>query len=228
MEQLDTDLWIQDAPLRFGGLEVGARMTVLRLPGNRLMLHSPIALSEAVAEEVQKLGTVAYLVAPNCFHHLFLSEWQQAFPEAEAFAAPGLDKKRPDLEGVKVLGDSPEAGWADQVDQVHAKGFQLLNEVLFFHRPSATLIATDLAFNIRESSPLLTRMAFSVIGSTGSVAPTLLERFFARDRKAFRRSLEQALSWPFERIVVAHGEVSESGGREELLRGYGWLLGTSS
>jgi hypothetical protein len=37
--------------------------------------------------------------------------------------------------------------------------------------------------------------------------------------------LERILEWPFERVVVAHGEVSETGGREELVRGYSWLLG---
>ncbi len=33
------------------------------------------------------------------------------------------------------------------------------------------------------------------------------------------------LERPFDRVVVAHGEVSEKGGREELIRGYSWLLG---
>ena len=31
----------------------------------------------------------------------------------------------------------------------------------------------------------------------------------------------------FERVVVAHGRVSEKGGREELARGYSWVLGGS-
>jgi hypothetical protein len=37
--------------------------------------------------------------------------------------------------------------------------------------------------------------------------------------------LERILEWPFERVVVAHGDVSEKGGREELVKGYSWLLG---
>ena len=45
MQQLHSDLWIADAPLRFLGLEVGARMTIVRLPGRKLLLHSPIAAS---------------------------------------------------------------------------------------------------------------------------------------------------------------------------------------
>jgi hypothetical protein len=100
-----------------------------------------------------------------------------------------------------------------------------LNEAVFFHRPSATLVASDLAFNIGACSPPLTRAAFRLAGAYGRLSPTVVERLFVRDRPAFARALGRVLDWPFERVVVAHGRVSEHGGREELLRGYAWLLG---
>ena len=225
MQQLHSDLWISDSSLRFAGLEVGARMTVVRLPGSELLLHSPVAATEDLVREVKALGRVAYLVAPNRFHHLSVGEWLQACPEASVYVAPGLDEKRPDLEIAGVLTDEPEPGWASTIDQVLVRGFPLANEVVFFHRPSTTLIATDLAFNVGSSSPPLTRFAFRLSRAYGRLSPTLLERLFVRDRSAFRRSLESILEWPFERVVVAHGQVSETGGREELARGYSWVLG---
>jgi hypothetical protein len=225
MQQLHADLWIADSPLRFVGLEVGARMTVIRLPGPKLLLHSPVAASEELVRQVTALGPVAYLVAPNRFHHLFVGEWMQACPEASVYVAPGVDEKRPDLRFARVLTDEPESGWAGTVDQVLVNGFPLANEVVFFHRPSRTLIATDLAFNIGANSPPLTRFVFRLSRAYGRLAPTLLERLFIRDRSAFRRSMERILEWPFERVVVAHGQVSESGGREEIERGYSWILG---
>jgi hypothetical protein len=54
--------------------------------------------------------------------------------------------------------------------------------------------------------------------------PTYLERLLVRDRAAARRSLERILAWDFERVVVAHGAVLESGGREALRAAYTWLL----
>ncbi len=42
MKQLDHGLWVADQPLRFAGLELGARMTVIQLPSGELLLHSPI------------------------------------------------------------------------------------------------------------------------------------------------------------------------------------------
>jgi len=225
MKQLHSDLWTTDAPLRFFGLEVGARMTVVRLPDSRLLLHSPIAATKELVREVEAVGRVAYIVAPNRFHHLFVGEWQQACPDALLYVAPGLDTKRTDLAIEGVLGDEPEPGWRDDLDQVLLDGFPFANEIVFFHRPSATLIATDLAFNVCDSSPPLTRLFFRLGGTYGRLSPTLLERLLVRDRTAFRHSLERILEWPFERVVVAHGEVSEKGGREELIHGYSWLLG---
>ena len=225
MQQLHSDLWIADSPLRFLGLEIGTRMTVVRLPGPKLLLHSPIAASADLVKEVTALGPVAYIVAPNLLHHLFVGEWQRACPDALTYVAPGLDTKRADLTIAGVLADEPEPGWKDVIDQVLLRGFPLMNEVVFFHRPSATLIASDLAFNVGSSSPPLTRLLFRLGGAYERLSPTLLERLLVRDRTAFRESLERILEWPFERVVVAHGEVSETGGREELIRGYSWVLG---
>jgi hypothetical protein len=124
-----------------------------------------------------------------------------------------------------VLADEAEPGWSGVLDQQLLRGFPFANEVVFFHRSSATLIATDLVFNVGSSSPPLTRLAFRLGGSYGRLSPTPLERLLVRDRSAFRDSLERVLDWPFDRVVVAHGEVSEKGGREELIRGYSWVLG---
>lgn len=225
MQQLHSDLWITDSPLRFVGLEVGARMTVVRLPDSRLLLHSPIAPSAELVSEVEALGAVSYLVAPNRFHHLFVGQWKQACPEASVYVAPGLESKRSDLEIAGVLGDEAESGWAEALEQIVMRGFPLANEVVFFHRPSATLIATDLAFNIGSSSPPLTRLVARLGGGYGHLSSTLLERLFVRDRAAFRDSLERVLEWPFDRVVVAHGEAPGEGGREELSRAYDWVLG---
>ena len=225
MKQLDADLWVTESPLRFFGLEVGARMTVVRLPGSKLLVHSPISASPRLLQEVEALGPVAYLVAPNRLHHLFVGEWQRAFPDSSLYVAPGLDSKRADLEIAGVLGDEPEPGWKSTLDQARLEGLPFANEVVFFHRPSATLIATDLAFNIGSSSPFLTRLVFRIGRSYGQLGPTPLERLLVRDRASFRRSLQRILEWPFDRVVVAHGEVCENGGREELLRGYEWILG---
>lgn len=223
MRQLADEIWVVDQSLRFLGLEIGARMTVVRLPGRKLLLHSPIAVSNELVRAVEALGSVAYLVAPNRFHHLFAGAWQEICPAAALYVAPGLETKRPELRVAGVLGDTPEPGWADVLDQAFVRGFPLANEVVFFHKSSSTLVISDLAFHIGPTSPAATRLAFRLGGAYARLSPTILERFLVRDRAAFRSSLARILEWPFDRVVMAHGEVLERGGREQLARGYAWL-----
>ncbi len=224
MRQLDRGLWISEQPLRFAGLEIGARMTVVRLPGGDLLLHSPIRPMLELVGEVRSLGPIAALVCPNRFHHLFATEWTKACPDAALFVAPGLERKRPDLRIAGVLSETPDALWAGALEQVVIQGLPLTNEVVFFHPASRTLIATDLAFNIGPDHPALTRWVFRLSGAYRRLAPTTLERVLVRDRARFRRSLERILEWPFERVIVAHGTVLEAGGRDELARAFSWVL----
>ena len=42
MRAVDRDLWVAEQPLRFGMLELGTRMTVMRLKDSSLVLYSPI------------------------------------------------------------------------------------------------------------------------------------------------------------------------------------------
>lgn len=224
LKRLDANLWIADQPLRFLGLELGARMTIVRLSTGALLLHSPIQPSPALVSAVEALGPVAAIIAPNRFHHLFAGAWQAGRPDVPLFAAPGLETKRPDLPIAGPLGDRPEPIWQDDLDQVPIRGLPLLNEVVFFHRATRTLIASDLAFHIGPGHPLATRLFIRITGTEGGLAPTLFERLLVRDRRSARESLRRVLEWPFERVVVAHGTVLESGGRAALARGYAWLL----
>ena len=221
LRPLADDLFVAERPLRFQGLEIGTRMTVARLPGDALWLHSPVRPDPELRKAVDALGAVRFLVAPNRFHHLFVKEWG----DAEIYVAPGLPKKRPDLAHAHVLADEAPPAWKGALDQHFFRGFPLANEVAFLHRASRTLVLSDLAFQIGPEAPLLTRLAFRALAAYDRFGPSLAERLLIRDRAAARRSLETILAWDFDRVVVAHGRILESGGREALRRGYGWLLG---
>ncbi len=227
LQELDRDLWIVEQPLRFLGLEVGARMTVLRLHDDRLVLHSPIQYSPELGGAIEKLGSVDWVVAPNRLHHLYVSEWYDVFPRSVMLMAPGLADKRPDLSDAETLSSKASEEWAGVLDALPINGFPLANEYVFFHRPSATLIISDLAFNFGEDCPTMTRLIIRLSGGLGRLAPTPMERLLIRDRAAFRASLKALFEWPFDRVIVAHGDVVESNGREALMQGYEWLLGHS-
>ena len=224
LRELARDLWVAERPQRFYGLEVGTRMTVIRLAEGSLLLHSPVALDPALRGALDALGSVRFAVAPNRVHHLHAGEVARAYPEARLWVAPGLERKRPDLAFVGVLGDEAPDAWKGQVDQVFFRGRPYENEVVFLHRASRTLLLCDLAFHFGPSTAPATRLLMRLLRSYGRFGPSRLDPWLIRDRRAARRSLERILAWDFDRVVVAHGDVLESGGREALRRGYAWLL----
>jgi len=224
LRELAPNIWIAERPQRFYGLEVGTRMTVIRLAGGRLLLHSPIALDPALRRELDALGRVCFAVAPNRVHHLHAGKVAEAYPESRLWVGPGLERKRPELRFVAVLGDEAPAEWKDEVEQVFFRGRPYENEVVFFHRASRTLIMCDLAFNFGPRTAAPTRLLMKLLRSYGRFGPSTLDPWLIRDRRAARQSLERILAWNFDRVVVAHGDVLESGGREALRHGYAWLL----
>jgi hypothetical protein len=221
---LGTELWVAERPQRFYGLEVGTRMCVIRLASGSLVLHSPVALDPALRRELDALGPVRFLIAPNRVHHLYAGAAVSAYPGSRLWVAPGLARKRPDLGFAEVLGDEAPPAWRGELDQVFFRGRPYENEVVFFHRASRTLLLCDLAFNFGPSAAAATRLLMKLLRSYGRFGPSTLDPLLIRDRKAARDSLERILAWDFDRIVVAHGDVLESGGREALRSGYGWLL----
>lgn len=224
MRQLAEDLWVVDRPLRFNGLALGTRMSIVRLRDGSLFLHSPVALDDDLHAALLRLGPPRHAVAPNRFHHLFVGDYRRAFPQVRLYAAPGLPEKRRDLAFDAVLSDEPEPDWAAELDQEHFKGFPFMSEVVFHHRRSRTLLTCDLAFNLGPEAPFMTRLAFRMIGGYGRLGPTKVEKLLIRDRAQARASLGRILTWDFDRVIVTHGTVLESGGREALQRGYRWLL----
>jgi hypothetical protein len=223
--RLAQDLWVVERPQRFYGLEVGTRMTVIRLADGSLLLHSPVVLDAELRRELDAIGRVRFAVAPNRVHHLYAGKVAEAYPGARLWIGPGLERKRPDLVFEAVLGDEAPAEWKGQVDQVFFRGRPFENEVVFLHRASRTLILCDLAFNFGPRAPAPTRWLMRLIRSYGRFGPTKLDPLLIRDRAAARESLERILAWDFDRVVIAHGDVLESGGRAALRAGYTWLLG---
>ncbi|MGB6451372.1 MAG: DUF4336 domain-containing protein [Steroidobacteraceae bacterium] len=122
------------------------RMTIVRLTNGDLFLHSPIKFEPGLANELQRLGRVRHLVSPNQFHYAHIGEWQRAFPEAVAWASPGVRQRARarhiDVEFTRELAaDAPEE-WCLEIDQTLFPG-GYFKEFIFFHKPSKTLILTD-------------------------------------------------------------------------------------
>jgi hypothetical protein len=212
LRPLATDLWAVEGTLKNGALRFPLRMSVLRA-GGCLWLYSPCPITDSLATKLEALGPVAGLIAPNAFHHLFARTAATRFPKAELCASASLLKKG--LKPAVVLNSGPLAGSDGAVEVLALQGVPGVAESVLLHRPSRSLIVADLMFNVSELSTL-TRWFFKLTGSYGRPASSRLWRWVMRDRSAFATSIDQLASWDFDRIVMAHGAVVESDGRQVL------------
>jgi hypothetical protein len=217
------DLWGIEWPFCVAGIRLGARMTIVRLPGGRLWLHSPVPLDAADREALDALGSVRYVVAPSKVHHMFVAPLLEAHPKARLFGAPGLADKRPELSFHAELGELAPSEWAGEIEQTLLRGAPMMNEVIFFHPRTRTLIVTDAAFNIVSSEHLWTRTYLRMMGAHGGFRQSKMVRLCVRDRDAARRSIARVLEWDFDRVIVTHGAVLETGGKAALRAAFAWL-----
>lgn len=215
--QLHDDLWVVQRPLSFLGLHVGMRMTVVRF-GDALLLHSPIPPDDALRNELAKLGHVRWVIGPNRFHHLSLGPWMAL--GAEGWAVPSLHRKRSDLAFTGTVGQG--APWPEALETHALSCIPFTDEAVFLHRPSRTLVVSDLLFNLTAETPWHTRALMWAGGGYPGVCCTLLERVMMK-RAAARTDIDRILQWDFDRVVLAHGAVVEEGGRDALRQAYSWL-----
>lgn len=126
-------------------------MTVVRLTDNGLWLHPPVAPDPGLLARLKTLGPVRILLAPNTLHYWWLSDWAKPFPEAIVFAAPDLARTAKKLlPHHRVLDDRPSPLWAGSIEQVIVSAGSF-TQIVFLHRPTRTLILTDLIENFELS-----------------------------------------------------------------------------
>jgi hypothetical protein len=227
------NVWIVDSgPLQFFGLVLPLRMTVIRLAGGDLWLHSPTRLDDRLRAELDRLGRVRHLVAPNVAHWMFVRDWQQHYPHALTWAAPGLrERAQVKKSGVRLdydLSDAPPGEWADELEQTIVPGGAGFREVAFLHRPSRTLVLTDVIVNLEaDKLPLIMRAFARLTGvlAPDGKAPAYVRLLIRMRRREAAAAAERLLAWAPERVIFSHGRWFERDGAALLRRSLAWLTG---
>ena len=230
LQAVGESLWLADGGLvDFYGFPYPTRMVVARLRDGGLWVWSPIGLTPALERQVAALGRVAHLVSPNKLHHLFLGEWKRAYPAAVLWGPASTQRKRADLEFAEALTDDAPPAWRDEIAQCWFRGSPLLDEIVFFHRPSRTAILADLSENFspaflqthwRPWQRVLARLWKMTVGH--GLAP-LEWRLSWLNRAPARAARDRLLAWQPERVIVAHGEWQPDHGLDYLRRVFAWL-----
>ncbi len=228
---LGEGIWIVDArPIRALGMLLPLRMSVIRLRGGGLLLHSPIHHTPELQAELEALGPIAHLVAPSVAHWRFLVGWQRACPAARTWAAPGLGTRaQVRAAGVRVdadLGEHAPEAWRDELDQVlfRAPGYA---ELAFHHRASRTVLVTDVVANVDGALlPPVSRLAATAAGLTAphGRAPAQLRLLLRLNKPVNARAAARLVAFAPERVVPAHGMWFANDATARLGDSLGWLL----
>jgi len=241
--------------LRFGRFPIGGRGTLVRLTSGGLAVFSPVALTETVKAKVASLGgDVRYLVAPDIEHHIFLSEWAAAYPNAKLVGPEGLPEKRQKAKGDPKIGKEPFAVVFTKENSKQLKigedfdadfEFEYVHphpnkELVFFYRPDKVLIQADLMFNLpaieqysrvpedqKPKAGLLGKL-FNNLQTTEGEALSM-KRFLwhaasRSDRTAFNESAKRIASWDFDTVVPCHGETIVGNGKDVFKKVFSWHL----
>jgi len=207
-----------------GGLHFGVRMAVAKLPDGTLWLHSPIAIDAELAAQIDDLGAVSHIIAPNLFHNAWAGDAKKRYPNATLHGPAALRAKKKDIPLDAELGQ-PHDDWGDLFAVQGLRGAPMVDEFVFLHRPSKTLITTDMVFNIVAPKNVQTRVLMWMVGCSGSCQMSRSwKHFFARDKAALGDDIVNVLKWDFDRVTMCHGDVIETGGKAVVMEAARWIV----
>ncbi|GMG64368.1 DUF4336 domain-containing protein [Tetragenococcus halophilus] len=236
LKKVAENIWIVDGgqiKMDVGRFKVpfSTRMTIVRLSDQSLWCHSPIQANEELFQEIDRLGPVKHLISPNKIHYAYIEEWKKRYPDAIAWSSPGVEKRAAKQE-IEVhfddsLKNTAPSYWKDEIEQLIFKGSRAMEEVVFFHKRSHTLILTDLIENFEpqkiESKFWRLIYQFGGIADPDGKTPIDLRLTFLGRKKKAKAAYKQMLSWQPEKIILAHGRWYDKNGTDELKRAFRWL-----
>lgn len=223
------NLWVVEGPnVRDMGIMFTTRMSIVKLADGSLWVDSPVPAPPDVLERITWLGPVRYLIAATPRHVWRLASWHDLFPEAELWACKSspLTLKEGSLSFTGTLTDQPPRSWAGDLDQMAFKGNPLIEEVIFLHKGSGTVILDDLIqYHPPVQGKLLRNALFKLAGVAyphGGVGLDIRLSFIHRNLA--RQSLAKLLSWDFDKLIIAHGECVEKDAKAFVERAFRWLM----
>ena len=235
LKAIGEDIWIVDGDIvemnfKLTQVPFSTRMTVVRLNNRDLWIHSPIHLTQELKSEIEDMGNVAHIVAPNKLHYVYMEEWSQTYPTAKVWATKGLEEIFEESKGIQtytVLDKTVTISWQSEIDYLLFEGSTLIEESVFFHQKSRTLILTDLIENIElgEECSCWHRLLFKIGDNTypNGHTPRDLRMTFLFHKEIARKCYQRIKGWKPFNVLFAHGKCFIGDAEEKLPQAFFWL-----
>jgi hypothetical protein len=202
IEQLEDNLWRVEGSLP--NMPLKRVMTLARLASGVIVIHNAIALDAPAMAELDALGRVAFIVAPNRWHRLDLHAFRTRYPTALVLAPPGSREKvaevEPSVADLTALPPDPNVSLG-VIDGTN--GLEALMTVNAHGRIS--VVFADTVFNMPHLPGFYGFILRNITGSSGGPRVSRIARLFVvKDKAAFAAHLERLATPDLRRVIVAH------------------------
>lgn len=232
-------IWTVEGPVvDFLGYPYPTRMVVIKLSDDSSWIWSPTPFKEMLGLEIEeKVGPIKHLVSPNKLHHLWLQKWVDRYPDAKVYFPPGLKERNLEtIQGIPTRGDdapalltnNPDPAYADDIDQLIFGGSFFMDEVVFFHKTSRTVIIADLIqrHDLTDVGTGWKSHVMKLVGIVGPQGGTPREwrMSFAFGKEKARQALAKITeTWIPDRMVIAHGQCAEQDATKLVKEALKWV-----
>lgn len=203
LEQLADNLWWVIGSLPKMSLK--RNMVVARRADGALVIHNAIALRDDDQQQLERLGTPAYLIVPNGWHRLDAPAYKKRYPQLRVYAPEGSRKKVEE----KLAVDGTYADFpADTAVRLEPLGGlkNIEGAMIVKSGDGTTVVLTDAVFNMDKKTDFFGNLFTRVLGSApGPRISRLMKMVAIKDKQALRADLERLAALPdLQRVIVAH------------------------
>ena len=199
-------IWVTERPVWFSGVRLRSRTTVVRLAGGALWVHSPGPPNDELCSALDALGDVRWVVVPNRFHHLAAPAMAARYRDAVVVGPKPAEARNPSLRLTMGLQDPIYVRATPELAGMPLAGVPFLDERVFFHADSGTLIGPDLLISACARDHWTWRISARIWGSYGKARTPPDVRWNTRANAAAAEALAQIRALPVERVLVAHAD----------------------
>jgi Domain of unknown function (DUF4336) len=209
-------IWIAERKLWFSGVRLRSRMTVVRVADGRLWVHSAGEPTPELCAELDRLGQVSWVVVPNRFHHIHAAAMKARYRDAQVIGPASATARNQRVAVDVALDDERLPALVPELSPVALRGVPFLDETLFFHARTRTLIGADLMMCGCPADHWTWRWTSRVLGQFQRYKAPPDVRWKTRGGPDVCRALDDIARLPLERILVAHSDPIEDRPIEQL------------
>lgn len=230
LQKIDENIWIVEGEcVDFHGFPYPTRSVIIRLQNDDLWVWSPIVMSDTLRSEILQIGKPKHLVSPNKIHHLYLSDWAAEYPDVKIWGPKSVIHKRKDLAFERALTKEPPNIWANELQHIHIVGSFVMDEILFYHNSSKTLIMADFSENFSKEflnknwkpwQRIFAQIAGITVGK--GYAPIDWRLTFFK-KKALKEAQKRILHLDVKNVIMAHGEWQHKDVNAFLKQSLSWI-----